>query len=286
MSCRRPGPWTSAWTRADSDAQERGVNFRDKIVSTSLWFYVYYVCYTLRLRVFNGSEPFRTCLAAGCSRTCLRRRRVSPRLFRLFRSSGFISAVGSSSLNNRPMYAAIPLSLRSLATCAAICSLDMTGPTSTSIASSAFALGCPPWRQIAHHVPRAGFVSNALAVSLGPRPEWLDGALSVLSQAGALSPSGLLEHAKPDVIGADLRRRPGELAPGASRDEAGASFVPSRRRGWTAVDAAPPLGSVPGPPAPAPAPAPPTDADVAYRSPRRRGRWHPRPETPGRAVGP
>ena len=55
-----------------------------------------------------------------------------------------MSAVGSSSLNSRVTYAAIPLSLFSLATCAAICSLDMTGPSSPSMGSLGLGLGLPP----------------------------------------------------------------------------------------------------------------------------------------------
>jgi hypothetical protein len=112
-------------------------------------------------------------------------------------------------LNSRVTYAAIPLSLFSLATCAAICVLghDRAIVTVDGVLGLGFwlaALGVG----VAHHVPSSGFVPDALPVSLGPRPDGLDGALAVLSQAGSLGPPGLLEHAESDVVGPDLRGLP------------------------------------------------------------------------------
>mmetsp|Transcript_2005 Transcript_2005/g.9063 ORF Transcript_2005/g.9063 Transcript_2005/m.9063 type:complete len:201 (-) Transcript_2005:128-730(-) len=90
---------------------------------------------------------------------------------------------------------------------------------------------------VAHHVPGSGFVPDALPVSLGPRPDGLDGALAVLSQAGSLGPPGLLEHAESDVVRPDLRGRL-RPAPGLAREHGGSAMGRWGGAGAHAVDRA------------------------------------------------
>ena len=222
-------------------------------MSTLLRFYVYYVCYALRLTVSSLSEHASQRVVRGHAS-------VVARVFPV--SLPFVSQKRVHIrrrlllLEQPPHVRRYPLVPPLLGDVRRHLLLGHDRFNVNVDCVLGLGLGFAPLGVgIAHHVPCAGFVSDALPVSLGPRPEGLDGALSVLSQAGALGPSGFLEHAEPDVIGADLRRRPGGLAPGATRDEVG-DFVSTSSPSRLDRHAAPPLGSIPGTPGPAPDPGP------------------------------
>ena len=185
-------------------------------------------------------------------------------------------------MNSRVTYAAIPLSLFSLATCAAICSLDMTGPSSPSMGSLGLGLGLPP---LASGSP-----------TTCPAPAWFPTPFrSALAHAlmGSTAPSPSFPRPVPSVHPAFLSMR----NPTLSAPIFGAAFVlPRAWRGsmegarwvdgavpvptpWTAPDiprqppAPPSLDDPRGPPPP--------DVDGSYPVPASFGTMVPPALNPG-----